>query len=76
MHVRLGGYHVADIEFSAAFDVAQGKVGRDLAEAIIAAPNNTIRFADVPSLGVEVRRGPTMDGIGRYLRDDHRSTRA
>jgi myo-inositol-1-phosphate synthase len=68
MHVRLGGYHVADIEFSAAFDVAQGKVGRDLAEAIIAAPNNTIRFADVPSLGVEVRRGPTMDGIGRYLR--------
>jgi myo-inositol-1-phosphate synthase len=68
MHVRLGGYHVADIEFSAAFDVAQGKVGRDLAEAITAAPNNTIRFADVPSLGVEVRRGPTMDGIGRYLR--------
>ena len=49
MHVRLGGYHVADIEFSAAFDVAQGKVGRDLAEAITAAPNNTIRFADVPS---------------------------
>jgi myo-inositol-1-phosphate synthase len=68
MHVRLGGYHVADIEFSAAFDVAQGKVGRDLAQAITATPNNTIRFADVPSLGVEVRRGPTMDGIGRYLR--------
>ena len=51
---------------STAFDVARGKVGRDLAEAITAAPNNTIRFADVPSLGVEVRRRPTMDGIGPY----------
>lgn len=68
MHVALGGYHVSDIEFSAAFDIAKGKVGRDLGEAIAAAPNNTCRFAEVPSLGVEVRRGPTMDGLGRYLR--------
>lgn len=68
MHVELGGYHVRDIEFVAAFDVAEGKVGRDLAEAILAAPNNTCRFAAVPATGVTVRRGPTLDGIGRYLR--------
>ena len=68
MNVVLGGYHVRDVEFSAAFDIAKGKVGRDLAEAICVAPNNTIRFADVPATGVEVRRGPTMDGLGRYLR--------
>jgi myo-inositol-1-phosphate synthase len=68
MHASLGGYHVRDLEFVAAFDVAAGKVGRDLAEAIAAEPNNTIRFADVPPLGVEVRRGPTLDGLGRYLR--------
>jgi myo-inositol-1-phosphate synthase len=68
MNVVLGGYHVRDVEFSAAFDIAKGKVGRDLAEAICAAPNNTIRFAEVPATGVEVRRGPTMDGLGRYLR--------
>jgi myo-inositol-1-phosphate synthase len=68
MHVDVGGYHVRDLEFVAAFDVAAGKVGRDLAEAIAAEPNNTIRFAQVPPLGVEVRRGPTLDGIGRYLR--------
>lgn len=68
MHVELGGYHVRDIEFVAAFDVAEGKVGRDLAEAILAAPNNTCRFAAVPTTGVTVRRGPTLDGIGRYLR--------
>ena len=77
MHVRLGGYHVADIEFSAAFDVAQGKVGRDLAEAITAAPNNTIRFADVPSPG---RRGPARADDGRHrplsARQHRRSTRA
>jgi myo-inositol-1-phosphate synthase len=69
MHVVLGGYHVRDVEFSAAFDVAAGKVGRDLAEAIGAEPNNTHVFADVPPAGVRVERGPTLDGIGRYLRD-------
>ncbi len=67
MHVRLGGYHVGDIEFSAAFDVSAAKVGRDLSEAIGAAPNNTIRFAEVPHLDVPVHRGPTLDGLGRYL---------
>jgi myo-inositol-1-phosphate synthase len=65
MHLELGGYHIADIEFVAAF--ASGKVGRDLAEAIFAPPNNTERFSTVPATGVEVRRGPTYDGIGRYL---------
>jgi myo-inositol-1-phosphate synthase len=69
MHVDLGGYHVRDIDFVAAFDVSTQKVGRDLSDAIWAAPNNTIRFSDVPHLGVEVQRGPTHDGIGRYLRD-------
>jgi myo-inositol-1-phosphate synthase len=68
MHVSLGGYHVGDVEFSAAFDVAAAKVGRDLADAILAEPNNTLRFAPVPAAGVEVRRGPTLDGLGRYLR--------
>jgi hypothetical protein len=58
MHVDLGGYHVKDIEFSAAFDVNAGKVGKDLSQAILAAPNNTYRFADVPPLGVKVLRGP------------------
>jgi myo-inositol-1-phosphate synthase len=67
MHVDLGGYHVRDIEFVAAFDVNANKVGRDLGEAIYAAPNNTIRFCDVPAVGVTVQRGPTMDGIGRYV---------
>jgi myo-inositol-1-phosphate synthase len=69
MHVDLGGYHVRDIQFVAAFDVDARKVGHDLAEAIVAAPNNTVRFADVPALGVTVRRGPTLDGIGQYLAD-------
>ncbi len=67
MHVRLGDYHVRDIEFVAAFDVNANKVGKDLGEAIYAAPNNTIRFMDVPQVGVTVQRGPTMDGIGRYV---------
>ncbi|WP_247886929.1 inositol-3-phosphate synthase [Azospirillum sp. SYSU D00513] len=67
MHVRLGGYHVGDIEFSAAFDISAAKVGRDLSEAILAEPNNTVRFAEVPNLGVTVQRGPTLDGLGRYL---------
>jgi len=67
MHVNLGGYHVRDIEFVAAVDVNKTKVGKDLAEAIYAEPNNTFRFCDVPPLGVKVRRGPVMDGIGKYL---------
>ncbi len=69
MHLDLGGYHIGDIDFVAAFDIAQGKVGRDLAEALAAPPNNTERFAAVRPTGVEVRRGPTHDGIGRYLRE-------
>jgi myo-inositol-1-phosphate synthase len=69
MHASLGGYHVRDIEFSAAFDIARSKVGLDLADAIAAPPNNTCRFAEVSRLNVEVRRGPTMDGLGRYLRE-------
>lgn len=67
MHVNLGGYHIGDIEFSAAFDIADTKVDRDLSEAIFAEPNNTYRFADVPKLGVPVSRGMTHDGIGKYL---------
>lgn len=67
MHVNLGGYHVGDIEFSAAFDIDVNKVGKDLSEAIFTAPNNTIRFADVPYLGVPVHRGMTHDGLGKYL---------
>jgi len=67
MHAELGGYGVADIELASAFDVAAPKVGRDLAEAIHAAPNNTHRFAEVPPTGVTVQRGPTLDGIGRSL---------
>jgi myo-inositol-1-phosphate synthase len=69
MHVDLGGYHPRDIEFSAAFDVNATKVGLDLADAIYAEPNNTIRFADVPPLGVKVHRGMTHDGLGSYLKD-------
>jgi myo-inositol-1-phosphate synthase len=67
MHVDLGGYHVRDIEFSAAFDIDANKVDRDLAEAIFVAPNNTCRFAEVPLKGVKVRRGMTHDGLGKYL---------
>ncbi len=70
MHSELGGYGIRDITVSAAFDIARTKVGRDLSEAIFASPNNTIRFAKVPETGVTVRRGPTLDGIGRYLRDE------
>ena len=69
MHVELGGYHVRDVEFSIAFDVDAKKVGRDLAEAIDAPQNNTIRFADVPPTGVDVLRGPTLDGLGHYYRE-------
>ncbi len=67
MHVNLGGYHVSDIEFSAAFDINITKVGKDLSEAIFAEPNNTFKFSDVPSLGVTVHRGMTHDGLGKYL---------
>src|SRR5206468_3773376 len=67
MHVDLGGYHLADIEFVAAFDVDKNKVGKDLADAIYAKPNNTYRFADVPKTGVKVGRGMTLDGLGKYL---------
>lgn len=68
MHATVGGYHVRDIEFSAAFDVVSTKVGKDLSEAIWAHPNNTIKFVDVPHLGVKVSRGMTHDGIGKYLK--------
>jgi myo-inositol-1-phosphate synthase len=67
MHARLGDYHVGDIEFSAAFDIDERKVGRDLSEAVWQAPNNTVRFAEVPHLGVPVQRGMTHDGLGTYL---------
>jgi myo-inositol-1-phosphate synthase len=67
MHVDLGGYHISDIEFTAAFDVVKGKVGVDLADAIWAKPNDTIRFANVPKTGIKVSRGMTHDGIGKYL---------
>jgi myo-inositol-1-phosphate synthase len=68
MHVDLGGYHVRDIEFSAAFDIDADKVGKDLSEAIFSGQNNTIRFCeDVPKAGVEVHRGMTHDGLGKYL---------
>src|SRR5512137_2250616 len=67
MHVNLGGYHVRDIEFSAAFDVVDTKVGLDLGEAIYAYPNNTYKFCEVPKLGVTVERGMTHDGLGKYV---------
>jgi myo-inositol-1-phosphate synthase len=68
MHVVLGGYHIRDIELVAAFDVDADKVGLDLSKAIEAGPNNTIKFADVPELGVTVLRGPTLDGFGEFYR--------
>ncbi len=67
MHIDLGGYHIRDINFTAAFDIDVNKVGKDLSEAIFAEPNNTIKFADVPHLGVRVHRGMTHDGLGKYL---------
>ncbi|MFC1926934.1 inositol-3-phosphate synthase, partial [Chloroflexota bacterium] len=67
MHVNLGGYHIDDIEFVAAFDIDRNKVGKDLAEAIYAPPNNTFKFCDVPPIGVKVERGMTHDGLGKYL---------
>ncbi len=68
MHVVLGGYHVSDLEFVAAFDVDASKVGNDLGKAIDGGQNNTIKFATVPSLGVTVQRGPTLDGLNKYYR--------
>ena len=67
MHNRIGDYRIEDIEVVAAFDIDENKVGRDLSEAIFTQPNNTIKFADVPSTGVKVERGMTHDGIGRYV---------
>ena len=67
MHVNLGGYHIADINFVAAFDIDKNKVGKDLAEAIFTKPNNTFKFCDVPKTGIRVERGMTHDGLGKYL---------
>ncbi len=69
MHVDLGGYHVKDIEFTAAFDIDADKVGKDLSKAIFAGQNNTMKFSDVPNLGVKVHRGMTHDGLGKYLKE-------
>jgi myo-inositol-1-phosphate synthase len=69
MHVKFGDYHVSDVKFVAAFDVDAKKVGRDLAEAIVASENNTIKLCDVPPTGVIVQRGPTFDGLGQYYRE-------
>jgi myo-inositol-1-phosphate synthase len=69
MHVRLGPYQVSDVRVVAAFDVDGKKVGKDVAEAIASEPNNTIKFADVPPVGVEVSRGPTLDGLGQFYRE-------
>jgi len=69
MHVSIGGYHIHDIEFSAAIDIDADKVGKDLSEAIWGGQNNTIRFADVPHMGITVQRGTTLDGLGKYLKE-------
>ena len=69
MHVQFGEYHVSDIEFVAAFDVDAKKVGQDLAHAIFASENNTIKISDVPPTGVTVQRGPTLDGLGKYYKE-------
>ncbi len=68
MHVNFGGYHIRDLEFVAAFDVDANKVGRDLGEAIFTPPNCTVKFCDVPKLGVEVMKAPVLDGLGKYLK--------
>jgi myo-inositol-1-phosphate synthase len=74
MNSEIGGYRVGDVEVSAAFDINATKVGRDVAEAIYAPPNNTFHFADARPTGITVRRGPTLDGLGQYLRDDIRES--
>jgi myo-inositol-1-phosphate synthase len=68
LHVKMGEYHVRDVEFVTAFDVDSRKVGKDLSKAIFAYPNNTRKFSDVPELGIEVHKGPVMDGLGKYLK--------
>jgi myo-inositol-1-phosphate synthase len=70
MSASVGKYHVGDVEIASAFDISACKVGRDLCEAVFAEPNNTHRFAQVPHSGIKVQRGPTLDGLGEYLRDD------
>ena len=67
MHVNLGGYHISDINVVAAFDIDKNKVGKDLAEAIFTSPNNTHKFAEVPTTGIKVQRGMIHDGLGKYL---------
>jgi len=67
MHVNLGGYHISDINFVAAFDIDKNKVGKDLAQAITVQPNNTFKFCEVPTTGVKIQRGMTHDGLGKYL---------
>ncbi len=67
MHVRLGDYHISDIEIVAAFDIDKNKVGKDISEALFTPPNNTVKFSDVPPTGVKVLRGMTHDGLGKYL---------
>ncbi|MFL5906815.1 MAG: inositol-3-phosphate synthase, partial [Solirubrobacterales bacterium] len=69
MHVDLGGYHIRDIEFTAAFDIDAEKVGKDLSQAIFSGQNNTYEFSKVPNLGVKVHRGMTHDGLGKYLKE-------
>jgi myo-inositol-1-phosphate synthase len=69
MHVDVGGYHVSDIEFTAAFDIDADKVGKDLSEAIFAGQNNTMKFSEVPKMGIKVHRGMTHDGLGKYLKE-------
>ena len=69
MHVQFGDYHVSDLEFVTAFDVDAKKVGLDIAEAMRASENNTIKLTDVPETGVKVLRGPTLDGLGKYYRE-------
>ncbi|MBD2745586.1 inositol-3-phosphate synthase [Microvirga sp. BT688] len=70
MNVDIGGYHISDVEVSSAFDISASKVGRDVSEAILAEPNNTQRFAAVPESGIIVHRGKTLDGLGKYLREE------
>jgi myo-inositol-1-phosphate synthase len=70
MNVELGGYHVGDIEIASAFDISAAKVGLDVADAVFAQPNNTQRFSTMPKTGVTVRRGKTLDGLGKYLRQE------
>ena len=69
MHVNLGGYHISDIEFVAAFDIDREKVGKDLSQAIFSGQNNTVKFSDVPKMGIKVHRGMTLDGLGKYLKE-------